>query len=144
VDEEHEQSKVPQGLGQPGMNPLFFAMLSGLALGVLAGLAAGDGAPAAALRSNLVFRIEVGAIAAIAAYWAAAALWLSWHRTLFARMGVGGAGVESPGQKQAVIERDTKVEEFMSRTTETLDDLVGRVELLESERDLQEKARGSQ
>lgn len=105
--------------------------MAGIVLGVVAAIAAGGGAPAAALRSNLVFRIEVGAIAAVAAYCAAAALWLAWHRTLFQRMGVGGAGLESPEQREAIKERDVKIEEFMARTTETLDDLVPRLEHLE-------------
>lgn len=102
TDGDDDESKVPQGLGQPGPNPLFFAMLVALCLGSLAGATAGDGAPSAALRSNLVFRIEVGAVAALTAYWAAAALWLAWHRTLFRRMGVGTAGVESPEQNEAM------------------------------------------
>jgi hypothetical protein len=74
---DEASSKVPQGLGDPGPNPLFFAVLAGIALAVAAALAAGDDAPAAALHSNLVFRIQVGAIAALAAYAIAAALWLA-------------------------------------------------------------------
>ena len=136
-------SKVPQGLGQPGPNPLFFAVAAGLVLGAIGGLSAGDNAPAAALHSNLVFRIQVGAIVALVAYWSAAALWLAWHRTLFQRMGLGATGLEPPEQKEAIEERDTKVEEFMARTTETLQDLVTRVEQLEKRPDSGNVTRGN-
>lgn len=121
----------PPGLGPPGLNPLFLAVLGGVVLGVLAGLTAGDGRPAAALHSNLVFRVEVGLIVALVAYVAAAALWLAWHRSLFQRLSVGGAGVETPEQKDDLAERDARVELFMEETSDTLLKLSERVSDLE-------------
>jgi hypothetical protein len=123
---------VPQGLGEPGANPLFFAVLTGIGLAVAAALGAGDQAPSVALHSNMVFRVEVGLVVALATYFAIGALWLAWHRTLFHKIGFGNAGAESPEQKETVAERDAKLEDFMAETTETLDNLEGRLEDLES------------
>lgn len=125
-----ESNSLP-GLGPPGPNPLFFGVLGGLVLGIVAGLLAGDGEPAAALRSNLVFRIEVGLVVALVAYVGAAALWLAWHRSLFQRLTLGGAGLETPDQKDDVAERDAGIKLFMEETTDTLLKLSERVEDLE-------------
>jgi hypothetical protein len=125
------ESNSPPGLGPPGPNPLFFGVLGGLVLGNLAGLWVGDGEPAAALHSNFVFRIEVGVIVALVAYVGAAALWLAWHRSLFQRLTLGGAGLETPEQKDDLAARDARIELFMEETTDTLLRLSERVGDLE-------------
>lgn len=127
----HTKTAAPQGLGPPGHNPLFWAVVAGMLLGLLAGLLVHGREPAAALHSELVFRIEVGLIVAVVSYWGAGALWLAWHQTLFKRLGFGGAGAEPPEQK-AVEERDEKLEEFMAATTETLAEHTERLETLET------------
>jgi hypothetical protein len=127
---------APEGLGKPGANPLFFGVLTGLLLGVIAGVAAGHASPAAALHSNIVFRVEVGVIVTAVSYWAAGALWLAWHRTLFQKFGFGQATAEAPTQHD-VAERDTKVEAFMEETTESITKLEARVQELEDRSDSQ-------
>jgi hypothetical protein len=122
---------APQGLGPPGRNPLFWGVLGGMSLGVLAGVLVHGRAPAAALNSELVFRIEVGLIVALVTYWAVGALWLAWHQTLFRRLGFGTAGAEPPERQEAVEQRDEKVEEFMEKTAETLENHTERLEVLE-------------
>lgn len=131
---KNDPRAAPQGLGPAGWNPLFFGVLVGVILGLAAGILAGDREPAIALYSNIVFRVEVGLIVALVAYWVAAALWLSWHQTLFRRIGIGNTGVEPPEQ-DPVAQRDSKVEDFMSETTETLANLEERLSALEDARD---------
>jgi len=126
-----DNGKAPQGLGPPGWNPLFVGVLVGLVLGLVAGLCAGTSKPGSALHSNAVFRVQVGFVVAFAAYAAAAALWLAWHKTLFQRFGFGNAGLEPPDKQQALAERDDKIDDFMSETTETVDEFRARIEALE-------------
>ena len=103
----------------------------GIVLGFVAGLLVHPRQPAVALGSTLVFRLEVGAIAALASYLATAALWLAWHRTLFQRVGLGGAGAEPPAPE--VQQRDSKLEQFMEETTEALQNHTERLEALEGD-----------
>lgn len=131
TNDESNDSASPgaesQGLGPPGPNPLFFGILLGLALGLTAGLAVEPEDPAAALESEFVFRLVVGLAVAMISYWAAAALWLGWHRRLFQRFGVGSATAEAPAQQA----RDESIGAFVEETTEALDKLEQQVAKLE-------------
>jgi len=128
------RTKAPQGLGPPGPNTLFWGVLAGIGAGVIAGLLVEGREPAVALKSELVFRIEVGVIVAVVAYWAIGALWLAWHQTLFRKLGFGGAGAEPPETREAIEQRDEKVEDFMETTAETLQNHTERLEALEQDR----------
>jgi hypothetical protein len=135
---EQSDSRVAQTLGKPGVNPLFFGVLAGIGLGAYAGFQApSEPSPATALHSNTVFRLEVGLAVALVSYWAAAALWLAWYRTLFRRLGIGQSALEPPETEPLKEERDIKVEETMAEIADALDALTTRVETLETRRDLQ-------
>jgi hypothetical protein len=130
-----DDDSAPSGLGTPGWNPLFVAVLITVGIAIAAGAAAGTAKPATALHSNFIFRVEVAVVVAFAWYWAAGALWLAWHRTLFERMGLGNAGTLTPKQNETIEQRDEQVEKAVQETTETLENFRQRIEALEDQAD---------
>jgi hypothetical protein len=128
-----DKHPAPQGLGPPGSNPLFWGVLLAVVLGLVAALRVDPQTPKVALESEFLFRLIVGLAVAFVAYWVAAALWLAWHRTLFRRIGLGNASMETPEQQQALTERDQKLSEFVETAPETLAGLAEQVETLQQE-----------
>lgn len=130
-----EQDKPPgptsQALAEGKWNPLFVGVLAALALAIAAGAIAGPSKPASAFHSNIVFRVEVALVVAVALYWSAAALWLAWHQTIFKKFGLGNAGAEPPEPKE-VQKREDELEVFVHHTTDTLANLAERIEALEN------------
>jgi hypothetical protein len=117
----------PPGLGPPGPNPLFFAVLAALVVAVIAGIAAGDNE---IVSSNLVYRLVVGGIVLAVLYGVIAIVWLAWHRRVLKRLNVAGTGAEAPGQETAaeLSARDEEIKEFMDTTTKAIEELDSRTD----------------
>ena len=115
----------PPGLGQPGPNPLFFAVVAAVVVAVIVGIAAGDDE---IVGSNLVYRLVVGGIALAVLYGAIAMVWLAWHRRVLKRLSVAGTGGEAPDQETAseISARDEDIKEFMDTTTKAIEELDSR------------------
>ncbi|MDQ4105615.1 MAG: hypothetical protein M3157_00355 [Actinomycetota bacterium] len=125
------EQKLPKGES----NPLFWAVVFVVVVAVLAACMAGDEAPSTALYSNIVFRVEVGAVTAFVLYVAAGALWLGWHKTMFKRIGFSAANVETPEQQAEITKRDDDINKFMDKTTKAVAGLEERVTALEPDND---------
>jgi hypothetical protein len=112
----------PPGLGPPGLNPLFIAVLAATIVALLAGLTAGD---AELLQSNLIFRFVVGGVVLAILYGVIAVTWLAWHRRLLKRLNIGAAGGETPDQESAkeISQRDEEIKDFMDTTTNAIEEL---------------------
>ena len=99
-------------------SPFFIVSLPAFALGLIAALSAGDAEPAFALKSNLVFRAEVGAAVFGLLYAVTLLLFLVWHGRAPQQLGGGPATMQTTpqivdgGQELGVTmpDRDTSVD----------------------------------
>jgi hypothetical protein len=76
----------------------FFYLSAGIAvLGLVAALLAASHAPSFALKSVLVYRLEIGAAVIVAGYGLSVMLWLAWHGRTLRRVELPGIGaLEAP------------------------------------------------
>lgn len=118
--------RLPPGLGPPGLNPLFLAVVVAAVCGVAAGIGA-DG-KAELVDSNLVYRMAIGAMVLAILYAVIAIAWLAWHRRVLKKLNVGAVGGETPDQATAteITSRDDEINEFMETTTKAIAELYER------------------
>jgi hypothetical protein len=119
-------------------HPLVWCVGVILAVGILAALTVGAQEPSWALRSEWVYRAEVGAAIVGLLYLPLVALSLAWRGETFRKMmGPGGAGVETPADQidTAATEFDefkTDNDAHLARLERAIDELNQRVAELES------------
>jgi hypothetical protein len=119
-------------------HPLFGFVVGAVALGILVAVFADAREPTWALRSEWVYRAELGAAMLVLIYLPVVALLLAWRGETFRRVQApGGAGVEMPADelesaahKFAQYERQT--ENRFKQLESAVDKLNERVERLEA------------
>jgi hypothetical protein len=92
-----------------GPHAFFWVTCAILALGLLAAGTAGSRAPSFALLSEVVYRIEIGAVVVAVSYGVAVMLWLAWHGRTLRRVELPGIGaLETPVADLDAAARDVQ------------------------------------
>jgi hypothetical protein len=107
-------------MGSGRVHPFFGVTVAFISLGALAALVVDGIAPSFALRSVLVYRIEIGAVVVAAGYALSVMLWLAWHGRTLRRVELPGVGAfETPVADLDAAARD--VEALAQSAAERLD-----------------------
>lgn len=126
--------------GKPSPSKLFYLVLLATAAGLVAAIAAGSVKPGFALKSNLVYRAEVGLAFLGIIYIVGVALWLSWYGKGFFELNAFGSGIKAPGAEEIeeagaeVSDVGKLIDELQEETNAGLKELDERIDALEDER----------
>jgi len=113
---------------------LFLTVLALFTGGIAAGIWVADSGrtPGYALDSNLIYRIEIGAVLVGFAYAILVTLWLAWRGEIFTKFSVGPAGAEAGDSfESAADDLDILRDEVQQLSEEVSTALVALTERLE-------------
>jgi hypothetical protein len=127
-------------MGNPPPHPLVWFVSAIIAIGLTAALAVDGREPSWALRSEWVYRAEVGTATVGLLYLPLVALSLAWRGETFRKMyAPGGAGVEAPAEEiGSAVDEFTQYKERANKRFKELESALGglsqRVDRLERRR----------